>query len=263
MPISHVFKRSLAPVAKRVTPRRFWRRRYRILAESALQNDELRVLRQLCDPTKISLDIGADIGAFTVAMLDNSSAVIAFEPRPAQAKELAAMFGCVGVPVQVEAVALSEQTGESALRVLVSDPGRSTIEYANTLTDGDGSAVETIDVPCRRLDDFALDNVGFVKIDVEGHELSVLRGARTTIERNRPAFLIEAEERHRQHAVVEMTSFLYRLGYDGYFLTEDGQWPIAEFNPEKHQNPANIASWRDGWARTGVYVNNFVFLPKS
>ena len=263
MPISHVFKRGLAPVVKRAAPRRFWRRRYRILVESTSQNEELRVLRRLCDPTKVSLDIGADIGAFTVAMLDNSRAVIAFEPRPAQAEELAAMFRSVGAPVRVEAVALSEQTGASALRVLVSDPGRSTIEDANTLTDRDGSAVETVDVPCMRLDDFDLDNVGFVKIDVEGHELSVLHGARATIERNRPAFLIEAEERHRRHAVDDMTSFLRLLGYEGYFLTENGQRPIAEFNPEEHQNPANIASWKDSWAHRGVYVNNFVFLPGS
>ena len=38
------------------------------------------------------------------------------------------------------------------------------------------------------------------------------------------------------------------------------QRPIDEFNPIEHQNPANIAGWKDGWAVRGVYVNNFVFL---
>jgi hypothetical protein len=36
--------------------------------------------------------------------------------------------------------------------------------------------------------------------------------------------------------------------------------PIDEFNPIEHENPANIAGWKDGWAVRGVYVNNFVFL---
>jgi len=263
MPITHAIKRSLAPIAKQVAPRRFWRRRYRILSDSALHDDELLLVRQLCDPTKVSVDVGADIGAFTIAMLDRSSSVIAFEPRTAQARELATMFDTIGAPVRVEAVALSEHTGASTMRVLVSDPGRSTIEAANALDDADGSPVETIDVPSSRLDDFDLDNVGFIKIDVEGHELAVLRGARATIERNRPTFLIEAEERHRANAVGEVMSFLDRLGYDGYFFTGDERRSIADFDPVEHQNSQHIASWKDGWARTGQYVNNFVFLPHS
>jgi FkbM family methyltransferase len=197
-------------------------------------------------------------------MLGRSRAVVAFEPRPDQARELATMFDAVGAAVRVEAVALSERTGSSTMRVLAADPGRSTIEDANALADEDGSLVETIDVPSSRLDDYALDNVGFVKIDVEGHELAVLRGATATIERNRPRFLIEAEERHRGNAVAEVVSFLGRLGYDGYFLLGREQRPIDEFVAEEHQNARNIASWKDGWIRTGSrYVNNFVFLPSS
>jgi hypothetical protein len=41
------------------------------------------------------------------------------------------------------------------------------------------------------LDDLKLENVGFVKIDVEGHEAEVLRGAANIITRDRPNFLIE------------------------------------------------------------------------
>jgi hypothetical protein len=48
----------------------------------------------------------------------------------------------------------------------------------------------------QRLDDFHPDDIGLVNIDVEGHELAVLRGAADTFARNRPTVLVEAEEHH-------------------------------------------------------------------
>jgi FkbM family methyltransferase len=57
------------------------------------------------------------------------------------------------------------------------------IEKLNSLEDVDDSKVFEIAVPTRRLDDYELDAVGFIKIDVEGHELAVLRGGTETIRR--------------------------------------------------------------------------------
>ena len=63
-------------------------------------------------------------------------------------------------------------------------------------------------MPVKRLDDQHLDNVGLIKIDVEGHELAVLHGAADTLTRNRPAVVVEAEERHHPNAVAEITELL-------------------------------------------------------
>ena len=65
--------------------------------------------------------------------------MIAFEPRPAQARDLASMFGAVGAAVRVEAVALSDKPGVTAMRVVESDPGRSTIDTDNVLSDVNGT----------------------------------------------------------------------------------------------------------------------------
>lgn len=229
----------------------------------------MQLARSLCDPDRISLDIGASIGEFTIAMLASSQSVIAFEPRPAQARELSAMFEAVGAPVRIQAVALSDKPGVTSMRVVQDDPGRSTIDDSNTLSDlGDsdepgGNPVQTIDVPVQCLDDLGLDNVGLVKIDVEGHELAVLRGAADTITRNRPAVLVEAEERHHPNAVAAITEFLSGLGYAGYFDVGGTRRPVEEFDAAEHQNAANIGGREDGWAVRGLYVNNFVFLPKD
>lgn len=261
MPVVVWAKRSLAPLAKIVAPRSFWRRKYRILQRLSESNAEIQLVRSLCDPNRVALDIGADVGEFAIAMAGSSRSVIAFEPRQAQAQALTAMFDAVGADVRIEAIALSDQPGTTAMRVLEFDPGRSTIEGANALTDADGSPVQTIQVEVKRLDDLGLDNVGLIKIDVEGHELAVLRGAANTLRHNQPALVIEAEERHQPGAVAAVTEFLGGLGYTGYFNIDGTRCPISEFDPAVHQNPANIASWKDGWAMRGIYVNNFVFLP--
>ena len=71
------------------------------------------------------------------------------------------------------------------------------VEAENTLN---GASVDEIEVPRITLDSLGQDAVGFIKIDVEGHEVDVLAGAREILRRDRPAILVEAEERHRQGA---------------------------------------------------------------
>ncbi len=202
MALARSAKRWLAPAAKRLAPRRFWRRKFRILDRLGRSRPDVQLVASLCDPHRVSLDIGADLGEFTIAMAASSRSVIAFEPRPAQARDLAAMFDAVGAAVRVEAVALSDEPGTIAMRVVESEPGRSTIDTDNSLGDLTGDQIRVIDVPVKRLDDLNLDDVGLVKIDVEGHELAVLRGAPETLARNRPAIVVEAEERHHRGAVA-------------------------------------------------------------
>jgi FkbM family methyltransferase len=257
MPVAVSAKRRLAPLARVVAPRWFWRRKYRILQRLGQSNPEIALVRSLCDPNRVSLDVGAAVGEFTIAMLERSRSVIAFEPRPTQAHELAAMFEAVGAAVRVEPVALSDKPGAAEMRELELEPGRSTIDSANALTDLEGSPVRIVDVRVTRLDDLGLDNVGFIKIDVEGHEFAVLRGAADTLRRNRPTLFIEAEERHHPGAVAAITEFLAGLGYTGYFDIDGIRRAVDEFNPIEHQDQANI----DSRAARGLYVNDFVFVP--
>ncbi|WAC92648.1 FkbM family methyltransferase [Mycobacterium sp. Aquia_213] len=263
MPVARSARQWLAPTVKAVAPRLFWRRKYRILQQLGETRADVRLVASLCDPNRISLDIGADVGEFTIGMLATSRSVISFEPRPAQARDLTSMFDAVGVPVKVEAVALSDKPGVTTMRVVESEPGRSTIDTDNVLGDVDGGAVQSIDVPVKRLDDLHLDGVGLIKIDVEGHELAVLLGATDTLVRNQPALVVEAEERHHPNAVADITKLLAGLGYAGYFDLDGSRRPIEEFNPTHHQNPASISSGEDGWVADGGYVNNFVFLPNG
>ena len=59
------------------------------------------------------------------------------------------------------------------------------------------------------LDTFNLKNISFIKIDVEGYELNLLKGALNTIEKNKPMIFIEKKKDYD-----DLKNFLYDLNYD-------------------------------------------------
>lgn len=260
--IRRIVKSGLVEAVKRIAPGMLWRYRLRSLTRSE-HEIELRLLPYLCDKTKTSIDIGAAAGIFSAHLFPVSRDCVAFEPRPIQGADLQAMFAGARAAVRVELVALSDRTGVAKLRVLMEDMGRSTIETENLLVDEDGSPCLEIQVPVRRLDDYEFKDIGFIKIDVEGHELAVLKGAHDTIVRERPTLLVEIEDRHKPNAVFDVRTYLENLEFLGFFILENSLEPIAKFCKEIHQNPAHIGGWKSGWARRGIYVNNFLFLPKE
>lgn len=249
-------------IGKNLAPRAYGRLRLKRL-EGNFTEPELRLLPYLCDPQKTSLDIGASQGLYTAHLLRFSQRCVAFEPRPMQAADLALGLDHLKSKVSVESIALSDRAGEVRLRMLAHDLGRSTIEDSNPLEDEDGSASAEIIVPARRLDDYEFDNIGFIKIDVEGHELAVLKGGERTISRNRPSLLIEIEDRHRQNAIHDVVDFLSGLNYTGFFLMDERLHPLSKFDKTLHQDSRNIGGWKSQWRRSGIYINNFIFLPSE
>jgi FkbM family methyltransferase len=141
------------PGGKDLARRLFWLPKYGIVQRVGDSRADVQLVASLCDPNRVSLDIGADVGEFTIATLRSSRSVIAFEPRPAQARDLTSTFGAVGAAVRVEAVALSDKPGVMTMRVVESDPGRSTTDANNVLGDADDGGVQSIDVPVKRLAD--------------------------------------------------------------------------------------------------------------
>ena len=120
-----------------------------------------------------------------------------------------------------------------------------------------GAQVRRHEVETQPLDALDHTNIGFIKIDVEGHEEAVIEGATETLRRERPALLIEIEQRHARGDVRDLLRRITDLGYCGFFLHGRVPRPLEEFCVEQHQSrPLADPS-------TGPYVENFFFTPRA
>jgi len=145
-----------------------------------------RVLR----PGDAVLDVGANFGAMTLfaaRRVGPAGAVHAFEPQPDLADLVAASVGLNGYAnVRVHAVALSDRAGRFDLQVDGDNSGAASLAWA-----GDGKAVS---VEVVRGDEYFaglnLPPVRLLKIDVEGHEADVFRGAAGYLAAHPPAVVI-------------------------------------------------------------------------
>jgi FkbM family methyltransferase len=185
--------------------------------------------------------------------------VLAFEPYPPLAARLCADFGA---NVQVQTCALSDYEGQALLAVPQVDgkdlATRCTLEeQVNT-----EFARRTLRVRVRRLDSFGLTALGFVKIDVEGHELAVLRGAPLTLARNQPTILVSCEERHVPGDRERIRVMLQALDYSGWFVDHGRLRPLAEFDVQMHQRP-ELAKAPGAAGYTGDYIFNFIYVHPS
>jgi FkbM family methyltransferase len=225
-----------------------------------LAEPEVLLLPFLCAGGRPAIDVGAHNGGYAVRLLKVCREVHVFEPQPVQASRLAAAF-LFNRRARLHKVALSDRSGTTRMRVPLAagqpGTGLATIEPENTL---DAAPTEVVNVAMGRLDDFAIAHPGFIKIDVEGHEAAVVRGALGSITKYKPNLLIEAEERHHPGAVVALLDLLAPLGYQGFFLQNQAIQPIESFDVAMHQRPSDISG---GHKQGGVYVNNFMFVQDA
>jgi len=213
---------------------------------------EMELLDLLCDRTRPGIDIGAKIGMYTYPIRKHSSEVIAFEPIPMFNRILRAVFA--GKRGRVEPYAVSDQRGTAKLRLPYAHDGspkygRSTIDPDNRFDPEIIARSEELEVDTRRIDDYDLADVGFIKIDVEGHELAVLAGAKATLARHKPNLLIECNDEHQPDAVKRLGSWLDSHGYNAVFLDHHQLLPIDEYQRDVH------------WTRHEI--ENFIAIHRS
>ncbi len=169
---------------------------------------ETDFLAQFIRQGAIVLDIGASIGVHSIPlaqMVGPAGVVVAFEPQAALHQILDANLRLNNIPnVLTYAMALGDREGECPFPVL---------DYSQALDFG-AIGVDTVEegeaVPMGRLDDFNLERVDFIKIDVEGFESKVLSGAAKTIAKCRPIMYIKND---RIEKSAELIQRLFDMGY--------------------------------------------------
>ncbi len=151
------------------------------------ESNELDYLKTLQIQNFVCLDVGANIGYWSkfLSEISKVKSVHAFEPDPVTCKILE--NNLVGLNVIVNQVAIGDLDGNLEL-------------FLNPLHSGDNRPIFTegylpIKVPCLTLDTYVkkanLNRVDFVKIDIQGGEVSALEGSVDLLHRFRPLFLVE------------------------------------------------------------------------
>ncbi len=194
---------------------RFWRFRLR------KERLELACIRRLDLTGATVFDVGANKGVYCYWLsraVGRQGRVFAFEPQPELQPHLAKVKNDFRLDnVRIVAMALSDAPGEAALFRDYSGAGHASFEDT-------GKRSETVGVLKTTMDSFAnehdLDDIAFMKLDVEGHELNALKGGEGLLRRSRPLLLLEC---HRNKAEGgELFGFLKGIEYDGFLFSEAG-----------------------------------------
>lgn len=149
---------------------------------------------------RTALDIGAHVGLWSRMIAKRFQTLHAFEPvaahRDCWAKNMEGEGGTL------HACALGETPGSIQMHTAPTSSGDSWVN-------GPG------DIPLRRLDDFGLDDVDFIKIDCEGYELFVVRGGLETLRRCKPCIIIEQKPGHAKKFGLGQTEAIELLKAEG------------------------------------------------
>ncbi|MFI1204277.1 FkbM family methyltransferase [Streptomyces sp. NPDC020883] len=217
---------------------------------------ELGRLHDFCPAGGTAVDVGGWYGPWTRRLARRADRVVTIEPVPHLARLLDSV---TPAHVDVVSAAATDHTGCATLWLPAGGRGDRGI---SSLVRRDVHAA-TLDVPCLPLDALRLTTVTLIKIDVDGAELPVLRGAARTIERERPALFVELETRIQPLTpVLEWTA---ARGYRGWVLPRTRWLPLADFDLPAHQSRTSFVAdqglLRRSLAPHRRYVNSVLFLP--
>jgi FkbM family methyltransferase len=176
----------------------FVRDKYLILREAwlfpesvgTLASDQMatHLITRIGKPNTTFVDVGAHIGSIVFEVMRNHAAVriVAIEAMPDKVEKLRRKFPTV----EFHGCAVGESSGEAAFFVHSQRSGYSSLGRPGNPAD---QSITEIRVPVRRLDELvAFADVDAIKIDVEGAELGVFRGAAGLLQKCRPTVMFES-----------------------------------------------------------------------
>jgi FkbM family methyltransferase len=153
--------------------------------------ETVAVMDRVLGPRSVCVDVGAHVGDILGQMLERApeGTHYAFEPIPGCFREIERRFGGRANVITHE-VALSDAPGRSSFTHVVSRPTFSGLRPRQMERE---ETIASIEVECARLDDLVprVPKVDFIKIDVEGGEFGVFRGAVDTLRCSRPHVVFE------------------------------------------------------------------------
>jgi FkbM family methyltransferase len=223
-----------------------------------------QLVRSLLEPADTVVDVGANLGEYTLIAarrVGPAGRVFAFEPHPGNNRLLTRSIETNGLAnVDVFPFALSDARGQAFL-----DVSSGSHSGLARLTDSDGSG-GNVAVACETLDTVRdrerIPRVALLKIDVEGFEPAVLRGAERTLTEDRPAVFFEANDlvASADGFASPAIDLLRAHGYGIYGATWLGgnRWRLARV--AAGDDPGRF---RDRWMHEGYPPNLLAVHPED
>jgi FkbM family methyltransferase len=207
-----------------------------------IANDQLatHLITRMCRPGAWFIDVGAHIGSVVsvAALSDPSIKIVAIEAIPEKAERLRRAFP----KVEIHACAVGESSGAATFFVDTKQSG-----FSSLGTPKRRGAIRAISVRLERLDDLVPTyDVDAIKIDVEGAELGVLRGAETLLGRCRPIIMFESG------APVD----------DGLGYTKEHMYEFLAARNFSIVLPNRVAHNDDGLSLAG-FIESHVYPPRT
>lgn len=152
------------------------------------EREELEIILAHCMGARVCLDIGANVGnhAIFMAKVLKAETVYVFEANPSAANVLRRNIGCNGLADAIDTSFLGIGVGAMEATMRVYNPQLNNLGAARLKSDAQG------DIKIKTIDSLAINKLpDFVKIDVEGMEIDVLKGMKRMIAQSRPRIFIE------------------------------------------------------------------------
>lgn len=193
---------------------------------------EYLLIPDLCNKNLLSIDIGVFRGVYSYLLSQCSQSVIGFEANPIMYSYIKKNLTKIIKNIELHNIALSNKIGNTMLRIPYRkksffkrnfedyyEGGLATIHKDNNL---ENKNFESFNIKCSMLNNFFFDKkIGFIKIDTEGHEQSILEGATNILSKDKPNLLIEIELKHRGNLAKDTFYFLKQFGYTAYVFDKN------------------------------------------
>ena len=207
-----------------------------ILKNGIFEYDLIKWCEQYLTSEGTFVDIGSHMGTYAIILSKKCKTVWSFEPQQD-------IFECLSNGVRLndcsnincENVALGSTEDTKQIYHVSQDGGGSTLK---STVASQQHIIGEASVITKTLDSYNLTNVDFIKIDVEGYELEVLKGAKLTLEQNKfPPFIFEAwqDEWYRTEREA-LLSYVREMGYNIHPISGVANMFLASDHPNRSQN---------------------------
>lgn len=195
--------------------------------------DIINLVKKVCKTGDVFVDVGANIGYETIYashIVGESGLVYSFEPLKNLASQIMESIQINKIKnITLINKALSDQAGKAFIYLNDEDAGLTSLETKDLANKKTEITLSTMDEELKNIK----KRVSFIKVDVEGHELEVLKGAKSIIEKNNPYIVFEFNphiyEKKLKGSSLELLTFLNNFGYQ-----------IKEIDYDKIISPENF-----------------------